>query len=503
VSSLGPSVILQLLGKHHDDVAGTAEVGELVDVLIGRDATKWMASVLRRYLKGYVDVVDRERDAVHANVVGTSGLRLNRFGVDVLEEFKTTVTIRSLEHRNPGVVAIKANGGVGPFTTDRVTAHDRKAEVGEKGDRCFEVANRDANILKLDRHAFHATEVGRPPLGASPDPMQQTDVVKVTSEMIDPQLRARGRILRRLLANQSEARFRKQNPGMAIAEALTKRNLPRGVNYTTEWALRADGSKLRLLVARPLVPKDNVAGILWIHGGGYSTGTPEVEASVGRQLIGLSDCVVVSADYTLSRQAPFPAALDDCYLALVWMRDNATRLGIRLDQLAVAGGSAGGGLTAALTLYARDKREIAIAFQMPIYPMIDDRCATESARENDAPVWDGVSNRNAWKVYLGDLYGTEDVPIYAAPARATDYAGLPPTFTFVGSIEPFRDETIEYVDKLRAAGVPVDFKIFEGCFHGFDGLVPKARISLEAAQFRNTWFQHSIETYFAAQPASK
>jgi acetyl esterase/lipase len=333
--------------------------------------------------------------------------------------------------------------------------------------------------------------------------VRETDVVKVTSQSIDPQLRARGRILRTVLANQSESAFRKPNFGMTIADAVARRMLSRDVDYSTEWAVRENGSRLRLLVARPLVPQSNVAGVLWIHGGGYSSSSPEVEASAGRQLIGLSDCVVVSPAYTLSSEAPYPAALDDCYLALQWMRDNAPRLGIRLDQLAVVGGSAGGGLTAALTLYARDEGDVAIAFQMPIYPMIDDRCATEPARENDAPVWDGVSNRNAWKVYLGDLYGTNDVPIYAAPARATDYAGLPPTFTFVGGIEPFRDETIEYVDHLRAAGVPVEFKIFDGCFHGFDGLVPKARVSIEATQYRNRWFRQAISTYFAPQPVTK
>jgi hypothetical protein len=97
---------------------------------------------------------------MHANVVGTSGLRLDRFGVDVLEELKATVTVWRLEHRNVGVIAIKADGGVGPLTTDRVTADDREAEVGEKGDRCFEIANGDADVLKFDGRALHATEPG-------------------------------------------------------------------------------------------------------------------------------------------------------------------------------------------------------------------------------------------------------------------------------------------------------------------------------------------------------
>ncbi len=114
--------------------------------------------MLRGYLKGLVDVVDGEGDAVHADLVGASGLRLDRRGVDVLEEFEATVAVWRLEHRNVGVIAIKADGSVGPLTTDRVAADDRETEVGEKGDRCFEVANGDPDVLKFDGHALHATE---------------------------------------------------------------------------------------------------------------------------------------------------------------------------------------------------------------------------------------------------------------------------------------------------------------------------------------------------------
>jgi hypothetical protein len=140
---------LQLLGEHHDDAAGTADVRELVDVLIGGHTAERSASVFRGCLKGFVDVVDGEGDAVHANLVGTSGLRFDRFRVDVFEELKATVTVWGLEHRNVGVVAIKADGSVGPLTTDRVTADDRETEVCEKGDRRFEVANGNADVLRV------------------------------------------------------------------------------------------------------------------------------------------------------------------------------------------------------------------------------------------------------------------------------------------------------------------------------------------------------------------
>src|SRR5690606_17891497 len=134
----------------------------------------------------------------------------------------------------------------------------------------------------------------------------------------------------------------------------------------------------------------------------------------------------------------------DCYEILLWMKNNAGSLGIREDQLMVGGESAGGGLSASLAMYARDKGLVKLAFQMPLYPMIDDRMETESAKENNAYVWNSNMNRWAWKLYLGELFGRDNVPVYAAAARAEDYSHLPPAVTFVGDIEPFRDETIEF-----------------------------------------------------------
>src|SRR5690606_30824760 len=130
-----------------------------------------------------------------------------------------------------------------------------------------------------------------------------------------------------------------------------------------------------------------VPGVLWIHGGGYAQGVPEMSHDMYRQLIGTRDCVIVAPDYRLSIDAPYPAALEDCYEVLLWMKDHAQELGIRSDQLMVGGESAGGGLTAALAMYARDRGEVNLAFQMPLYPMIDDRMVTESAGDNNAYVW--------------------------------------------------------------------------------------------------------------------
>ncbi|MBO5500713.1 MAG: alpha/beta hydrolase, partial [Clostridia bacterium] len=220
--------------------------------------------------------------------------------------------------------------------------------------------------------------------------------------------------------------------------------------------LREDGSQLRLCVCRPKKGLTNqVPGLLWIHGGGYAMGVPEMDAMFVDRFMKAADCVAVLPDYRLSTEAPYPAALDDCWLALKWMKEHAQELGIQTDQLFVGGDSAGGGLCAALSLRARDTGEVSIAFQMPLYPMIDDRMATPSQQDNDAPVWNSKNNEAAWQMYLSGRRGAEDIPAWAAPAREEDLTGMPPTCTYVGTIEPFRDETIAYVEKMQASGVRV------------------------------------------------
>lgn len=206
--------------------------------------------------------------------------------------------------------------------------------------------------------------------------------------------------------------------------------------------------------------------------------------------------IVVAPDYRLSLDAPYPAALDDCHEALLWMKEHTGELGIRDDQLMVGGESAGGGLAAAIALYERDLGGVKIAFQMLLYPMLDDRMMNESAKENNAPVWDSDANRVAWGLYLADFAG-KDVPPYAAPARATDFAGLPPTVAFVGDLEPFRDETILYVRNLRDAGVKVDFEIYAGCYHAFDRMNPYAEVSRKAIAFLMKSFKYAVEHYYA------
>ena len=185
--------------------------------------------------------------------------------------------------------------------------------------------------------------------------------------------------------------------------------------------------KVRLLILSPLdQSREKVPGVLWIHGGGYQAGhASNVYFTRALSLVVRFGMVLIAPDYRLSKRFPYPAALNDCYAALLYLRDHAEELGVRTDQIMVGGESAGGGMTAALCMLARDRKEVNIAFHMPLYPMLDDR-DTPSSRDNHARNWNTKRNRKAWKRYLRNAYGTELVSRYAAPARCTDYRNLPP-----------------------------------------------------------------------------
>ena len=319
--------------------------------------------------------------------------------------------------------------------------------------------------------------------------------MKIERKMIDKQLRIPGMISKMILKSPSEAKFRK----LRKQSNRLRGKKVKGLQCSEVWIPRSgDGTILRLCIYKPLVPSAGTTGILWMHGGGYAIGEPEASVGIISRFIAENGCVVVAPDYRLSLDAPYPAALEDCHDALLWMRQHAGALGIREDQLMVGGESAGGGLAAALTLYERDHNGVKIAFQMPLYPMLDDRMTNESAMENNAPVWDSETNRIAWDLYLGDLE-RNNMPLYAAPARAVDFSNLPPAVTFVGDLEVFRDETVQYVEHLRQAGVPVDFEQYAGCYHAFDRMNPYADVSRKALSFLMKSYKYAVAHYFAEQ----
>lgn len=225
--------------------------------------------------------------------------------------------------------------------------------------------------------------------------------------------------------------------------------------------------------------------------------------------------MVLTPSYRLSGEAVYPAALEDCYASLLYLKKHAEELGVNSSQIMVGGESAGGGLTAALCMYARDKGQVRIAYQMPLYPMIDDR-DTPSSQDNHAPVWNTKRNHAAWKMYLGDLYNgkqnvgqsgqvaptEKNVPAYAAPARQTDYTNLPPAYTFVGDVEPFYCETLTYIENLQKAGIEAQVDVYPGCFHAFDMLLPFLKVSRKAIAAFEEQYLYATEHYFAAQSDS-
>ncbi len=259
------------------------------------------------------------------------------------------------------------------------------------------------------------------------------------------------------------------------------------------------GRDIKILIFRPTKNKksrSDTPGILWIHGGGYATGMAEMAYfSRPLALVKKHGAVLVCVDYRLSTEAPYPAALEDCHSALCWMCDNAAELGINDSKIMVGGESAGGGLTAALCMYARDKKSVNIAFQMPLYPMLDDR-DTDSSRDNYAHIWNTKRNHAAWKMYL---HGTNDIPPYAAPARQTDYRDLPPAYTFVGDIEPFYCETLTYVENLRSAGISASVDVYPNWFHAYDMFFPFKRIVKEAVRKFEEQYLFAAEHYIAPQ----
>jgi len=239
-------------------------------------------------------------------------------------------------------------------------------------------------------------------------------------------------------------------------------------------------TQIRVRIYKPITKKENLSGLLWMHGGAYTLGLPEQDDVICQRFVSESNCVVVSVDYRLAPENPFPAPVEDCYAALKWFSENAEKLGTDVSQIAVAGISAGGGLAAAVSLLARDRKGPSIAFQMPLSPMIDNRNISPSSHEIlDRRVWNRTENLQAWEMYLGsDNKG--EVSQYAAPTFAIDLSRLPPAYICIGDLDPFRDETIDYVTRLRQAGVPTEFHLYPGCFHGFDQL-PNTDISQRAS----------------------
>jgi acetyl esterase/lipase len=217
--------------------------------------------------------------------------------------------------------------------------------------------------------------------------------------------------------------------------------------------------------------------VLWIHGGGYVIGSAKVDDAFCAHLAERLGAVVVSVDYRLAPEHPFPAGLDDCAAAWTLIHAEAAALGIDAGRAIIAGQSAGGGLAAALVQRLVDAGAPLPRLQLLIYPMLDDRTVLRKEDNRHHRVWDHTSNAIGWSMYLASTPGPAELPAYAAPARRENLRGLPPTWIGVGTLDLFLYENRAYARRLEEAGVPVELQIVPGAFHAFEMLVPRAAVS--------------------------
>jgi acetyl esterase/lipase len=251
---------------------------------------------------------------------------------------------------------------------------------------------------------------------------------------------------------------------------------------------------VRVRVYRPNDQASTLPALYWIHGGGYVMGDIDQDDRLMAQFVKRIGCVAVSVDYRLAPENPFPAPVEDCYAGLNWLFAHAGQLGVDQARIAIGGASGGGGLAAGLALLARDRGEVKVAFQLLIYPMIDDRNVTPASHAiTDPRMWNREANRLGWRAFLGRDGGGADVSPYAAASRATDLKNLPPAYIPVGALDLFVDENIEYAQRLVQAGVPTELHVYPGAFHGFDLFAPSARVSKQFKADRDSALKRGLQ----------
>jgi len=277
-----------------------------------------------------------------------------------------------------------------------------------------------------------------------------------------------------LQTNEDLAKFRARYK--LVGEQMSASLPPiEGVNISEKSVTAEDGASITVRVYRPSNTADTLPAMLWIHGGGYVIGEAKNDDLIVSGYVKSVGCAVVSVDYRLAPEHPFPVPLNDCYSALKWVFDNSAELMIDPARIAIAGQSAGAGLTAGLAQLARDRNELQVIFQLLIYPMLDDRNILQADETiPDTILWTRANNLFGWRAYLGQEPGTDNTPKYASPGRTNTLEGLPPTYMMIGDLDLFLEENIEYAKRLIRAGVPTDMHIYKGAFHGFDSMAPNS-----------------------------
>jgi acetyl esterase/lipase len=282
-----------------------------------------------------------------------------------------------------------------------------------------------------------------------------------------------------------DVRARRINGHRMFDHVAAKRTSAPGVLVERHAVPAADGT---LLDARWYhLPAAPGSAVLYLHGGGMIFGLQHIGAMYDvavRDYVANSGVPMLVVDYRVAPEHPHPTPVEDCYAALHWLAGNASALGADPARIAVMGDSAGGGLAAGVCLMARDRGGPAVAQQVLIYPMLDDRTTTPDPHLLPFLTWTYDDNITGWGALLGDSAGTDRVSQYAAPARADDLTRLPPTYLDTGDLDIFRDEDIAYARRLADAGVPTELHLHPGCPHAFEGLASGADVSRRAINDR-------------------
>ncbi len=252
--------------------------------------------------------------------------------------------------------------------------------------------------------------------------------------------------------------------------------------------------EVTILTPRGLDPAHPVPVLYNIHGGGMIVGHRSWETARLVDLVDGLGVIAVNVEYRLAPEDPYPAGVEDCYAGLEWTAANAAGLGGDPERVVVMGGSAGGGLSAAIALMARDRSGPAIAGQLLLCPMLDNTNTTVSSRQYAGlGTWTREANLLAWECVLGEeLASSAEAPAYASPTRATDLSGLPPAYIEVGAAEPFRDEDVEYATRIWATGGEAELHVWSGAFHGFDIYAPASELTRAALAARSSWLRRVL-----------
>jgi acetyl esterase/lipase len=275
-------------------------------------------------------------------------------------------------------------------------------------------------------------------------------------------------------------------PVLGLARAVTGRATSVQPGVTVERRSIAGTTpqpSIEVFIYRPMPVHPPSPVVLWVHGGGFVFGAARTDHARCSALAEDVGAVVVSVNYRLAPEDPFPAALEDVDAALRWIRTEAAELDLDPTRVVVAGASAGGGLVASVVQLARDRGDAPARLQLLLYPMLDDRTTLSRDQEGRGRFgWTAGSNRFGWSSYLGHAPGAAEAPKYAAAGRAENLAGLPPAWIGVGSLDLFYPEDAAYAVRLKAAGADCELAVVEGAYHGFDAVDPDAPVSRRFAE---------------------